>query len=104
MVDWETIFGNECKNMARLIFTDEAKISSLETKARETMAGDLVEPFKKNEDELSLLRSMAPNTVWFVTDPALMRGFDYNCEFGIALVIDRKLNSRRDYLQALGRC
>ena len=42
MVDWETIFGNECKNMARLIFTDEAKISSLETKARETMAGDLV--------------------------------------------------------------
>ena len=61
-------------------------------------------PFMKNSSELSVIRKMGPNTVWFVTDPVLMRGFDYSCETGIALVIDKQLSSKRDYMQALGRC
>ena len=89
--------------MARLIFTEEAKIVELERRAQEMMQ-KFEAPFKKNESNLGVIRKMGPNTVWFVTDPALMRGFDYFCETGIALVIDKQLSSERDYKQALGRC
>ena len=103
VASWDVIFGSKCDGMARLIFTEEAEVGKLESMAQSTMknfGGSVM----KNESDLSVIRKMGPNTVWFVTDPALMRGFDYFCETGIALVIDKKLSSERDYKQALGRC
>lgn len=38
-----------------------------------------------------------------VTDPTLMRSFDYRCTRGIALFIGRQLDSQRAVLQAAGR-
>lgn len=46
---------------------------------------------------------MQSNDVFIVTEPALMRGFDYGSTCGIALMIARSLGSDRDLKQALGR-
>ena len=101
--DWDVIFGRECDGMARLIFTEEDKVEGLIMKARKIMI-DPVGAYKTNQKQLNEIRNMSPNSVNFVTDPVLMRGYDYQCKTGIALVIDRKLISKRDYMQALGRC
>ena len=46
---------------------------------------------------------MPQDSVFIVTDPDLMRGFDYKSVTGIALMIARPLDSGRALRQALGR-
>ena len=43
------------------------------------------------------------NHCCIVSQPLLMRGFDYRCKDGIRLLIASKLDSARAYVQALGR-
>ena len=48
---------------------------------------------------------MKPGSLFIVTDdhPHLMRGFDYRCSRGIALMLAARLDSHRSKQQALGR-
>ena len=51
------------------------------------------------------LRATISNDVLVVTDPRLMRGFDYRTadKKGIALMLCLGFDTRRGYVQALGR-
>ena len=89
--------------MARLVFTEETNLESFKSQA-ETALGGSIEIKKNFSDNLHEIRDMKANSLWLVSDPALMRGFDYSCKSGIALLIAAPLPSRRDYRQALGRC
>ena len=46
---------------------------------------------------------MVPGDVYLVTNQDLMRGYDYRCIDGIALLIGKQLDSERARDQALGR-
>ena len=46
-------------------------------------------------DDLCQLRNIEPGHLYLVTKQHLMRGFDYRCSAGLAVLIARKLDSRR---------
>lgn len=46
-------------------------------------------------DEIAKLQK---GDILIVTDPSLMRGFDYRSKDGIALFIGKKLDSKRDLI------
>ena len=54
---------------------------------------------------MSQLRNMTAKDVMVVTDPRLMRGFDYRSadKKGIALILCLGFDTQRGYRQALGR-
>ena len=56
-----------------------------------------------NENSMKVLRKMGKQDLFVVTDPLLMRGFDYRSKCGIALLIAAPLDNSRAYMQALGR-
>ena len=56
-----------------------------------------------NEADTAALQNLTRRDVLVVTEPALMRGFDYRCSTGIALLVARAFDGQRAYFQALGR-
>ena len=61
--------------------------------------------FRTDICEMEDLRAIKANDVLVVTEPRLMRGFDYRSEDknGIALMMCYDVGTLRDYIQALGR-
>ena len=84
--------------MARLVFVETQDAESVRAKA--VLNGLTVH---SNEDDLTIIRVMAPGTLFLVTQQQLMRGFDYRCPAGIALFIGARFDSKRGLKQAYGR-
>ena len=59
--------------------------------------------YRLNEADTAALQNLTRRDVLVVTEPALMRGFDYRCSTGIALLVARAFDGQRAYFQALGR-
>ena len=86
---------------ARLIYCDDSQVDEVEQAARDhdeslhVVHNPVCREGLHNNDESSLL---------IVTQKRLMRGFDYRAPVtGFALLIAKQLDSRRSYLQAIGR-
>jgi len=56
-----------------------------------------------NEADPVVLQSLTSSDILLVTEPALMRGFDYRCATGIALLVAGAFSSKRAYFQGCGR-
>ena len=94
-------FFESTLRMARLIYIDEDKFKEVEALARRFDPNCVI---WNNYPDLRVLRTLKSDTLLLVSDPILMRGFDYFCEeSGIGLLICKRLNSSRDLKQALGR-
>ena len=81
-------------NYAKLIYADEVTLEGVQ---------QIYPSCFINEDRLDRTRNLTKNDCLVVTDPALMRGFDYRCKEGISLLLAQSSNSQRTLSQALGR-
>ena len=97
---WQEFFEHN-KDMAFLVYLQQEHIESVRVIAKQKLNNPT---FVIDFDEsMERIRNMRPNDVFFVTNPALMRGLDYGSECGIALMLACLFVSQRDYTQALGR-
>jgi len=97
-ISLEKFFHGSFDNYARLVFVHADKLANVESICKER---GLI--YKVNCSNLSELRNLKPKMVCAVTDPRLMRGFDYKSSNGIALYMGRKVSCLRDQTQALTR-
>lgn len=56
-----------------------------------------------DHEKLANILSLGRAPILVVTDPDLMRGFDYRCSKGIHLYMLRQVKCHRDWIQALMR-
>ena len=85
--------------MAKLIYTTEPK--HIETVEKICTARGLV--CSPNVTDAAKLRSLQSCDVLLVSDPLLLRGFDFRSDSGVALLLATPLDSKRAFMQALGR-
>lgn len=103
--------GSEFDSYARLIYVDDASVCSAVGGDDECYMALRDQGYFEDDDrfyrlncsDVDIIDKLQSNDVLIVTDPTLMRGFDYRCETGMALFIGRKFDSERSRLQALGR-
>ena len=88
--------GNQLNSMARLLYCSPKHMGRYEFDKLKHEFPDarLLECFE-NCSDLSILKAMTPGQLYLVSDPALMRGFDYRCSGGIALLICKEFDSSR---------
>ena len=86
------LFFGEQEGMARLVYTEESNFESLKSQAIAKLGGE-IEIRENFADNLAEIRDMKANSLWLVSQAALMRGFDYTCKSGIALLIAAPLPS-----------
>lgn len=86
---------------AKLVYTKDAKIViALRLNGKENNL-----KVRVNVTEMEALRSLKKDDLIIVTEPALLRGFDYKSDApaGINLLMMSSVSSGRALLQALGR-
>ena len=97
----EAEFLDSSREAAKLVYTkDEAKVKTL----KETgMTKDL--KVRVDITDMRELRSLTKNDMLIITNPDLLRGFDYksNATEGINLLMMSPVSSTRSLQQALGR-
>ena len=97
------IFENPSMNkFARLVYCRENKVEQIKEYAKQN---ECIQNIRVNVDDLSILRKMEKGDL-FIVDAShehLMRGFDYRCKDGIALLLCCGFDSEEDLHQALGR-
>ena len=84
---------------ARLMFVPESRFEEIESLARLNnivVAG-------KNVTDLAVLRQLKAGSIYLVSEQINMRGLDYRCATGIALLIAAPFDSKRALRQAYGR-
>ena len=89
--------------MAKLVYLGEE--GSVYSKRLDQLIAQYKLNRKNNVSEMAELRSTVASDVLVVTEPRLMRGFDYRAadKKGIALMLCLGFDTQRGYIQALGR-
>ena len=93
-------FFDKNPGMAKLVYCRDEEVEKVKEAAKK------VQPkadIKTNVVGKSGLHSNTVESVMIVTDKRLMRGFDYRCEKGIAMVLASSFDHERALLQAMGR-
>ena len=87
--------------VAHIVYCSEAAVEQVEEAARKHVAEAII---RRNGCTRKDLHGNTERNVVVVTEERLMRGFDYRAPMvGFALLIAKKLSSRRAFRQALGR-
>ena len=97
----QDLFEDGLDQMARFIYIDSLSSDLYSNVA--AYAGHKQLTLLCDVDDLELLRSLTKEHVVVVTKKHLMRGYDYRCKTGIAILLARKMDSQKALLQALGR-
>ena len=93
-------FGEEYDTMGRLIYCDSDDFEMIEN---ETAPPRFANRIHRNVQDLKLLTKIEPGDVFLISLQSLMRGFDYRCAGGLALLICKKVDSERALRQAFSR-
>ena len=97
------IFENSSMNkFARLVYCHENNVEQIKQYAAQN---ELIKNVRVNMEDLGALRRMEKGDL-FIVDAShehLMRGFDYRCRDGIALLLCHGFDSEKDLHQALRR-
>ena len=81
---------------AKLIFTDQSKVTEVRIKAQ---GQSVIE----NPEVKDTIENLTPDHVVIVTHERNMRGYNYRCPEGINLLIDKTFSNERAFIQGLGR-
>ena len=76
--------------MGKIIYCHESQVDRFKSSTFAPAGG-----VHEDVNDLGLLRNIEPGHLYLVTKQHLMRGFDYRCSAGLAVLIARKLDSKR---------
>ena len=86
--------------VAKLVYCDVDQLEAVTAKAKFTQPDAII---KENVKDKSGLHENDARSVIIVTEERLMRGFDYRCTEGIALLMARGFSHERALMQGMGR-
>ena len=98
--EFAQFFDEEYDTMGRLIYCDSDDFERIEN---ETAPPRFAKRIHRNVQDLKLLTKIEPGDVFLISRQSLMRGFDYRCAGGLALLICKKVDSERALRQAFSR-
>ena len=99
-LEYKDFFASVYDNMGRLVYCEEAEFDSIKASV---IPARLHHATYCNVEDLAQLADIQPGSVYLISEQCLMRGFDYRCKNGLALLISKRLDSERALYQALAR-
>ena len=88
----DKFLSSKFDHMARLIFCDESTFEAMDKAASDNST---IEEIFTNCDELKILQRIEPGQLLLVSEQYLMRGFDFRCPMGLALLVCKQFDSER---------
>ena len=90
--DIATYFSAEFDRMGRLVFCESDNLDYMRVMATQNAA---ITQVHTDCEDLATLKNIKAGQLYLVSKQALMRGFDYRCPTGIALLVAKKFDSER---------